>query len=81
MAEPMEEDHRYDAIGWFVTAALVLFTAWLVAGPGNADWDDDAWWPLFAVVALLCGLAGVRSLARHARERRAAADAGEGTTQ
>ncbi len=82
MAEPTEkQDHRHDAIGWFTSAVLMWCTARLVAGPANANWDDDAWWPLFAVIAVLCGLAGVRSLARHVRERRTAADAGEGTTQ
>ncbi len=79
MAEPRKKkDHRYDAFCRFTTAGLLALIAWTVAGPGNVDWNDDAWWPLFVVIAALHGLAGVRSLALWVRERQAA-DTGEGT--
>ncbi len=73
-----KKDHRYDAFWRFTTAGLLALIAWMVAGPMNTTWDDDAWWPLFGVVGLLYGLAGVRSLAEYVRERQAA-EAGEGT--
>ncbi len=73
-----KRNHRNDAVDWITTAVLVLYIAWMVSEPDYTSWDDDAWWPLFAVIAVLCGLAGVRSLALWVRERQAA-DTGEGT--
>jgi hypothetical protein len=73
-----KRNRRNDAIGWFGTAVVWLYIAWMVAGPGNVNWNDDAWWPLFVVIAALHGLAGVRSLALWVRERQAA-DTGQGT--
>jgi hypothetical protein len=71
-------NHKVDAAWWFAGGLIMLYTTWDVRGPGNVAWDDDAWWPLFATIALLCGLAGVRSLALWVRGRQAA-DTGEGT--
>ena len=54
----------------------MLCTASLVHGDYVQAWDADAWWPLFAVIGVVCGLLGVRSLALRVRERQAAADTG-----
>ena len=81
MAEPTKKkDHRYYAFWRLVTAVLVGYIAWTVSEPDYTSWDDDAWWPLPAVIAVLYGLAGVRSLALHVRERQADDEAGAGTT-
>jgi hypothetical protein len=73
-----KRSHRYYTFWRFVTAGLLLLIAWDVRRPGNVAWDDDAWWPLFAAIGVVYGLAGVRSLALWVREREAA-DTGEGT--
>ena len=65
-------NHKVDATWRFAGSLIMLYIAWDVRGPGNVAWDDDAWWPLFATIALLFGLAGVRSLALWVRERQVA---------
>ncbi len=72
-----KRSHRYYTFWRFITAGMLLLIAWDVRRPGNVNWNDDAWWPLPAVIGVLCGLAGVRSLALWVREREAV-DAGEG---
>jgi len=75
-----KRSHRYYTFWRFITAGMLFVIAWMVAGPENVNWNDDAWWPLPAVIGGLYGLAGVRSLALHVRERQADDEAGAGTT-